>query len=463
MATAVLNGSEAVGREARTRVRRRSQAEWRPAADREDPIAILQRQDEQRVEDLVPIKYGRMLESPFAFYRGSAAVMAADLGSQPDSGLRVQLCGDAHLANFGGFASPDRELVFDLNDFDETAPGPFEWDVKRLAASLELAGRHRGFRRAERTSIVTQSMREYRDAMRQFAQLGRLSTWYLRMDERNFAAAAEGAVSADTIERFKRSAAKARSKDHLRALARLTERRNGSLRFASQPPLLVPVEDFLPEGDVEPYLAGMRELVGQYKQTLGGAARRLMDQYTFVHMARKVVGVGSVGTRAWVVLFTGRDENDPLVLQVKEAQQSVIEPHAGRSRFSNSGRRVVEGQWLMQSASDIFLGWVRTKGLDDAPRDFYVRQLWDWKRSADLDTIVAPALEVYGRMCGWILAHSHARSGDPAALAGYLGRRDLFDTAMTEFAVRYADQAERDYAALQKAVKTRRVPARSGL
>jgi uncharacterized protein (DUF2252 family) len=453
----------AIGRAARARVSRRSQAEWAPPGDRESPLAILERQDATRLPELIPIKYGRMLESPFAFYRGSAAVMAADLGSMPSTGLRVQLCGDAHLANFGAFASPDRALVFDLNDFDETVPGPFEWDVKRLAASIEIAGRHRGFRKRERRAAVTAAVAQYRTAMQRFAQMGHLAIWYLRMDERTLMAAIQHQVPAETIDRLKRGAAKARSKDHLRALARLTETKSGSLRFASQPPLLVPVEELLPAADSRDVVREMNLLLADYRQTLSGAARRLIEHYRFTDMARKVVGVGSVGTRAWVLLLTGRDDQDPLFLQVKEAQASVLEPFAGSTRFSNRGRRVVEGQWLIQAASDIFLGWIRVNGIDDRGRDFYVRQLWDWKASADLETLDAEGLILYARMCGWTLAHAHARSGDPAAIAGYLGRRDVFDRAMVEFAVRYADQAERDFAELGSAVKAGQVEAQRGI
>ena len=451
------------GRAARARVSRREQAGWSAPGDRDSPVAILQAQDATRVPELVPIRYGRMLESPFAFYRGSAAVMAADLGSMPSSALRVQLCGDAHLANFGGFASPDRALVFDLNDFDETIPGPFEWDVKRLAASIELAGRHRSFRSRERAMAVTGAVAQYRTSMQQFAELGRLATWYMRMDERTIVAAVNEVVRAKTIARFERSARKARTRDHLKAVARLTERRDGALRFVSTPPLLVPVEELLPTAAAADVVTQMNALLATYRQTLTGASRRLMEQYRFVDLARKVVGVGSVGKRAWVILLTGRDEQDPLVLQVKEAEASVLEPFAGRSRFNHNGRRVVEGQWLMQAASDIFLGWVRTPGVDGQVRDFYVRQLWDWKRSAEIDTMDPIALAGYGRMCGWTLAHAHARSGDPSAISAYLGRRDVFDRALADFAVAYADQVERDYRELRKAVKSGTVEAQLGL
>jgi uncharacterized protein (DUF2252 family) len=451
------------GRAARARVRRSSQAVWRPAADRESALTILQRQDESRVPDLVPIRYGRMLVSPFAFYRGAAAVMAADLGAQPSSGLIVQLCGDAHLSNFGGFASPDRTVVFDINDFDETLPGPFDWDVKRLAASIEIAGRDRGFRRTERDAAVTAAVAEYRAAMRSFAAMGRLEAWYTRLDERSLAATQVSQLSGKALARAKRSAEKARSKDHVRAFARLTTRVDGQLRIASAPPLIVAIEDLVSAADADRQESFMRALVTSYRQTLTGAARRLVDQYHYAHLARKVVGVGSVGTRAWVILLTGRDEHDPLFLQVKEAQPSVLEPYAGRSRFAHHGRRVVEGQWLMQASSDILLGWVKATGIDGIERDFYVRQLWDWKRSAEIETMTGSMLAGYARMCGWTLAHGHARSGDPTAIAAYMGRSDAFDRAITTFATRYADQAEADFKELKRAAKAGQVEVIRGL
>jgi uncharacterized protein (DUF2252 family) len=454
----------AVGRAARSRLRRSSQAAWSPPSDRESPVAVLQRQDESRVPELVPIRYGRMLESVLAFYRGSAAVMAADLGAQPSSGLLVQLCGDAHLSNFGGFAAPDRSLVFDINDFDETLPGPFEWDVKRLVASIELAARSRGFRRPERESAVSGAVAQYHAAMLRFAGQGHLETWYERFDERTLAASVVVEVTQKAVrERLRQTAEKARSKDHLRALARLTTVVDGKLRIASAPPLLVPVEELVTPEQAANEQREMKRLITSYARTLSGAARRLVERYDYSHMARKVVGVGSVGTRAWVVLLTGRDEGDPLFLQVKEAQASVLEPYAGRSRYSHCGRRVVEGQWLMQAASDIFLGWVRVTGIDGHERDFYVRQLWDWKRSAEIETMTPQLLAGYARMCGWTLAHAHARSGDPQAIAAYLGRGPTFDRALTAFATRYANQAEADYKELKRAAKAGEVEVVRGI
>jgi uncharacterized protein (DUF2252 family) len=452
----------ATGRAARAHVPRRSQAGWTPGPDREDPVAILERQAAKRVPELVPIRYGRMLESPFAFYRGSAAVMAADLAATPSSGLRVQLCGDAHLANFGGFAAPDRRLVFDINDFDETAPGPFEWDVKRLAASIEIAARSRSFRRSERTAAVLAAVRRYRTAIQDFAGMRRVDAWYQRLDEQTLLElAAQAKVT--KMDSVTRRLQKARTKDSVRALERLTTQVDGHLRIVSTPPLVVAIEDIVADYSADEIATFVKGIITAYSKTLTGASHRLIADYEYVHMARKVVGVGSVGTRAWIVLLTGRDQNDPLFLQVKEAQQSVIEPYAGRSRFSNHGRRVVEGQWLMQSASDIFLGWIRAEGVDGVARDFYVRQLWDWKTSADFETMEAHGMSVYGEICGWTLAHAHARSGDPVALAAYLGKSDTFDTAMAAFASAYADQAEQDFKALKSAVKKGRVEAIRGV
>ena len=457
----VLERSEA-GRSARSKASRRSQAEWQPPADREDPVAILEAQAQTRVAELVPIRYGRMLQSPFAFYRGAAAVMAADLGGQPNSGLRVQLCGDAHLANFGGFASPDRTLVFDINDFDETTPGPFEWDVKRLVASIEIAARSRQFRRADRTAAVGGAAREYQTAIQGFAGMRRIAAWYHRIDEHVLLDAVHERGTPAQVDNVTKRLQKARSKDSVRALERLTTRVDGQLRIVSTPPLVVAVEE-IDDQAPDQIRAFTRQILALYQKTLSGSSARLMAEYSYVHMARKVVGVGSVGTRCWIVLFTGRDDADPLFLQVKEAQPSVLEPYAGRSRYSHHGRRVVEGQWLMQAASDIFLGWVRAPGVDGVLRDFYVRQLWDWKTSADFETMDARGLTLYGAVCGWTLAHAHARSGDPLAITGYLGKKDLFVNALVSFAEAYADQAERDHKALKAAVKSGRVTALRGV
>jgi len=453
----------ALGKEARGRVPRSSHAEWEPAKERPDPIDVLETQAATRVPDLVPIRYGRMLTSPFAFYRGSAAVMAADLAATPDTDLRVQLCGDAHLANFGAFAAPDRQLVFDLNDFDETLPGPWEWDLKRLAASVAIAGRDRGLSRKQRRVASRTAMRAYRGAMRGFAAMRNLDVWYARLDAPLIVATLGALGDAKSKRRFERNVAKARAKDHLRALDRLTRRVDGKLRIVSDPPLIVPIEELPEDLDPQSVETQVRSLLRAYRESLPGDRRQLLDTYRYVHLARKVVGVGSVGTRAWVALMVGRDEDDPLFLQFKEADASVLEPYAGASRYENHGERVVKGQRLMQAAGDIFLGWLPAVGMDGRERDFYGRQLWDWKRSADLEALDAEGYAVYARACGWTLARAHARSGDRVAIAGYLGSGDTFDRALAEFAELYADQAERDHAALADARRLGRIKATEGL
>jgi uncharacterized protein (DUF2252 family) len=452
----------ALGKQARSRVPRSSHAEWEPAADRPDPIEVLQRQATTRLPELVPIRYGRMLSSPFACYRGSAAIMAADLAAGPDSGVRVQLCGDAHLSNFGAFAAPDRQLVFDLNDFDETHPGPWEWDVKRLVASFAIAARENGVRRKERRSIVRTAAREYRERMRQLAAARNLDVWYVRLDVRAVTEELDRVASRKLMRRFERDVAKARAKDSLRALDRLTHSVDGAPRIVSDPPLIVPVEELADERP-ETIEREVRGLLRTYRESLEHDRRQLVDGYRFVHLARKVVGVGSVGTRAWIVLLVGRDEDDPLFLQFKEADASVLEPYAGASRYENHGERVVRGQRLMQAASDIFLGWLPTVGLDGRPRDFYGRQLWDGKRSIDVESLNEEGFEIYARACGFTLARAHARSGDRIAIASYLGSGDAFDRAMSEFAELYADQAERDHAALAEAARSGRITAVEGL
>jgi uncharacterized protein (DUF2252 family) len=452
----------ALGKQARSRVPRSSHAEWEPAADRPDPIEVLERQATTRLPELVPIRYGRMLSSPFACYRGSAAIMAADLAAGPDSGVRVQLCGDAHLSNFGAFAAPDRQLVFDLNDFDETHPGPWEWDVKRLVASFAIAARENGVRRKERRSIVRTAAREYRERMRQLAAARNLDVWYVRLDVRAVTEELDRVASRKLMRRFERDVAKARAKDSLRALDRLTHSVDGAPRIVSDPPLIVPVEELADERP-ETIEREVRGLLRTYRESLEHDRRQLVDGYRFVHLARKVVGVGSVGTRAWIVLLVGRDEDDPLFLQFKEADASVLEPYAGASRYENHGERVVRGQRLMQAASDIFLGWLPTVGLDGRPRDFYGRQLWDGKRSIDVESLNEEGFEIYARACGFTLARAHARSGDRIAIASYLGSGDAFDRAMSEFAELYADQAERDHAALAEAARSGRITAEEGL
>jgi uncharacterized protein (DUF2252 family) len=423
---------------------------------------VLQRQATTRLPELVPIRYGRMLSSPFACYRGSAAIMAADLAAGPDSGVRVQLCGDAHLSNFGAFAAPDRQLVFDLNDFDETHPGPWEWDVKRLVASFAIAARENGVRRKERRSIVRTAAREYRERMRQLAAARNLDVWYVRLDVRAVTEELDRVASRKLMRRFERDVAKARAKDSLRALDRLTHSVDGAPRIVSDPPLIVPVEELADERP-ETIEREVRGLLRTYRESLEHDRRQLVDGYRFVHLARKVVGVGSVGTRAWIVLLVGRDEDDPLFLQFKEADASVLEPYAGARRYENHGERVVRGQRLMQAASDIFLGWLPTVGLDGRPRDFYGRQLWDGKRSIDVESLNEEGFEIYARACGFTLARAHARSGDRIAIASYLGSGDAFDRAMSEFAELYADQAERDHAALAEAARSGRITAVEGL
>jgi uncharacterized protein (DUF2252 family) len=384
--------------------------------------------------------------------------MAADLAATPASGLRVQACGDAHLSNFGVFAAPDRRLVFDLNDFDETLPGPWEWDLKRLAASFEVAARENGFKRKQRDSVLLAAARRYREAMREFAGLRNLDVWYARLDEDAIRAQLDAAPRR-LVEKVEKGAAKARAKDSVRALGKLTEQIEGDLRIVSRPPLIVPLEELVAgeeQGDVE---AMVRDVIERYAETLKDDRRRLLETYDFRHIAHKVVGVGSVGTRAWIVLLTGRDDDDPLFLQAKEAQPSVLEPYAGASEFDNHGQRVVEGQWLMQAASDSFLGWCHVTGIDGRPRDFYVRQLWDGKGSTDVEAMTPEAMEIYARLCGWTLARAHARSGDPVAIGAYLGGGDAFDGAIAEFSRLYADQNEEDFAGLKQAIDSGRLRA----
>ena len=450
--------SATAGKDARNKARRSDHATWAPGPER-DPIAILQAQERTRVPELVPIRHGRMAASPFAFFRGAAAVMAADLADTPASGLHVQACGDAHLTNFGAFAGPDRRLLFDLNDFDETLPGPWEWDVKRLAASFAIAARERGFKRKARATAITTAVAGYREAMREFAARTNLEVWYARLDVEDELAKLEGEANAAEEKRVRRNVAKARGKDHLRALDRLTHAVDGELRFRSEPPLLVQVNELLSSAEVADLRESLREVIDHYRESLPADRQHLFAGYRFRDIARKVVGVGSVGTRAWVLLFTGADDSDPLVLQAKEAEASVLEAHVGASRYRNHGRRVVEGQRLMQAAGDIFLGWCPAVGIDGNQRDFYVRQLWDWKRSADVDSMSPFAFEVYARLCGWTLARAHARSGDRVAIAAYLGGGDSFDAAIAEFAEAYAEQSERDHAALVAAIDEGRLEA----
>ncbi|MFG2359045.1 DUF2252 domain-containing protein [Streptomyces sp. NPDC048521] len=449
------------GRAARADAPRSAHAEYQPSAKRPDPVDTIEAQSATRLPELVPIRYGRMLESPFRFYRGAAAIMAGDLADTPCSGITTQLCGDAHLLNFRLLASPERHLMFDINDFDETLPGPWEWDVKRLAASLAIAGRENGYTDTERDSVVRATVRSYRERMRHFAGLGNLAVWYSQVDMDALQALANRKLGARGRARTRRALAKARSRDNLQAFEKLTRITDGRRRITPDPPLIVPLQDLLPGVDRDQLEEQLRELIERYGHSLQSDRRRLLRQYRIVDMARKVVGVGSVGTRCWIILLVGRDEEDPLLLQAKEADQSVLAPYAGTSTYDNQGQRVVAGQRLMQAASDIFLGWERVTGIDGHQRDFYIRRLRDWKGIAEPQLMVPEDMRAFGELCGATLARAHARSGDRIAIGAYLGGGDVFDRALAIFAERYADQNERDHQALTDAVRTGRVPARN--
>lgn len=445
------------GKAGRAGVPRSSHGEWSQAS--RDPLSILKRQDESRVAELVPIRYGRMLASPFAFFRGGAAVMAADLATTPSAGFEVQLCGDAHLSNFGVFAAPDRRLVFDCNDFDETCRGPFEWDLKRLAASLAIAGRARDFGRRDRRQAVLSGMAGYRRAMRGFAAMRNLDVWYARIDVESRFAELLPHLDEGNVRKLERNLAKARSKDSMRALRKLTREQGGELRIVSAPPLITPLEELSDAPDAE---AQLLAVLDAYRDSLGDDRQRLVSSYRYVDAARKVVGVGSVGTRAWIVLLLGRDVSDPLFLQAKEAQRSVLEPYVGASPYDHPGRRVVEGQRLMQAASDGFLGWTSAGAADGRQRHFYVRQLWDGKGSADIERMSARDLSIYASLCGEALARAHARSGDRFAIASYLGKGDVFDRSLARFAESYADQNERDFERVAAAAESGELEVESG-
>jgi uncharacterized protein (DUF2252 family) len=406
-----------------------------------------------------------MSASPFAFFRGAAYVMASDLAGTPRTGIRVQLCGDAHLSNFGGFASPERELLFDLNDFDETLPGPWEWDVKRLAASLAVAGRENGFAPKPRETMICQAVHEYRQAMRRFAGMKTLDVWYAKANDTEVQRLLRAPGSRKQARQLDKTLEKGRRKDSARAFAKLAVKQNGDAKILADPPLIVPIEDLVDHPGSRRLGRKARHLLDSYLSSLSGDHRRLLERYRYADLARKVVGVGSVGTRCWVILLLGRNSNDPLFLQAKEADRSVLEPFAGKSEFQNQGQRVVEGQRLMQAAGDIFLGWVHEPhSLDDRKtRDFYIRQLWDAKTSADIATMRASGMTRYARLCAWTLARAHARSGDSIAIASYLGSADKFDCAISAFAETYADQNERDHAALKEAISTGRVQAEAGI
>jgi uncharacterized protein (DUF2252 family) len=463
----------ATGRAARERSPVSGHAGWVPAGDRPDPVGLLEAQNLTREPDLVPVRHGRMWASPFTFYRGAAKIMARDLKHTPTAGLNVQLCGDAHLSNFGLFASPERTLLFDLNDFDETLPGPFEYDVKRMATSFTIAARNNGFTKADTRDATLGAVAAYREAMVGFSAMGNMEVWYARLAEdelmtavRAVAALArnkkEAAQAKKGQQKAVQTAGKAHTRDSLQALSKLGEVVDGRYRIVSQPPVVIPARDL--EAMYGYSADQVQDMIHQefraYRMTLQDDRRHLLERFEIVDMARKVVGVGSVGTRAFIVLLQGRDEKDPLFLQVKEATASVLEDHLPKSRFKQPGERVVHGQRLMQAASDIYLGW--TKGIE-ANRHLYWRQLRDMKGSAEVEALKPIGMRFYGGICGWTLARAHARSGDAIAIAEYLGKSDKFDKSITDFSGRYADQNERDYLAFAEAIKTGRLQAIVGV
>jgi uncharacterized protein (DUF2252 family) len=456
------------GRGARTQAPRSSHGRWEAASDRPDPIALLEEQAASRVPELVPVRYGRMLVSPFTFYRGAALIMAADLAATPVSGITVQLCGDAHLSNFGLFGSPERRMLFDINDFDETLPGPWEWDVKRLAASFEIMGRDRGFAKADRRAVVMAGVQEYRDRMRQAAGMGTLQAWHehleagmlLKMVRKEVRVKRVGQDEAQATQEM---VAKARTRDSTRVLAKRADEIDGELRIVADPPVIIPIEDLItPGSEWEDPAPLIKKLLSSYRRTLGHHHHPL-EEYRYAHAAYKMVGVGSVGTRCYIMLMLGRDRNDPLFLQIKEARASVLERFLDKSTYPNHGERVVAGQRLMQAATDIFLGWQRIRGLDGVTRDYYVRQFQDWKGSADVDSLLVPGATLYSRICGATLARAHARWGDRIAIASYLGKGNVFDRAIADFSAAYADQNERDYDTFTAAIDSGRLVARTGV
>ncbi len=462
-----LSAAERVarGKAARTAVPRERQAEFDRPSGRPEPVALLEDQAQSRLPELVPIRYGRMLASPFAYFRGAALPMASDLATAPTSGLVVQACGDAHLSNFGVFATPERKFLFSVNDFDETLPGPWEWDVKRLAASLEIAARENAFSRAQRRQVVTGAARRYREAMRTFAGMRNLDLWYIRADLDLVRKEFLPQMSELSRKRLAQALSKAHTRDSMLAFSKLCGEIDGQVRIIADPPLIMPLTHLLPgEEERTDFQRQVDELFEQYRRTLQGDRQFLLQRYRIADMARKVVGVGSVGTRCWIFLFQNPEGTDPLFLQLKEAQQSVLAPFCGSSRYANHGQRVVEGQRLIQAASDIFLGWARAeKWLDGRPHDFYIRQLWDWKFSLDIEVMKPTGMQIYGELCAWTLARSHARSGDAIAMAAYLGGATVFEEAIADFAAAYADQNETDYETLNTAALTGRIIAHRGL
>jgi uncharacterized protein (DUF2252 family) len=464
---------KARGKSARGKAAPSSHEGWKPATDRPDPVSLLEEQDSTREPDLVPVRHGRMMVSPFTFYRGAAKIMAADLKDTPRAGLNAQLCGDAHLSNFGIFASPERDLLFDLNDFDETLPGPFEYDVKRMSASFTIGARNNGFQPADVREATLESARAYREAMREFAQMRTMDIWYAHLSEKELMSAIDTLVAsqkdkaskkaiAKGVKGAKKTTAKAHTRDSLQALSKLAEHVDGNYRIISQPPIVIPARELAAFSDMSPdevrYI--IQEQFRSYRATLQDDRRHLLERFEVIDVARKVVGVGSVGTRAFIVLLQGRDQEDPLFLQVKEATTSVLEDHLPKSRYKQPGERVVQGQRMMQAASDIYLGW--TKGVEEG-RFLYWRQLRDMKGSADVESMQPFALNFYARQCGWTLARAHARSGDPVAIAAYLGKSDGFDEALVDFSARYADQNQIDYEAFVKAARSGRLEAVEGV
>jgi uncharacterized protein (DUF2252 family) len=452
------------GKAARNEVPRAGHAVFEPLSTRADPVKLLERQAKTRVPELVPIRYGRMLVSPFTFYRGAASIMAHDLAATPRSGLTVQCCGDAHLSNFGVFASPERALVFDVNDFDETLPGPWEWDVKRLAVSMLIAARSNGFRAKQQDRIVLDTVGRYRTAMAEFAGMKNLDVWYARLDIERVLQDYASQFKPKAVKRTQKNLAKARTKDSMTAFSKLTHVVDGKARIVDESPLIVPVDQLAAGRKREELFEVLHRQLRAYRNSLEFDRRVLLEAFELTDFARKVVGVGSVGTRAWIALMLGRDGQDPLFLQMKEAEASVMEEFLGPSEFSNHGQRVVVGQRLMQATSDIFLGWVHVEsGLDGKHRDFYARQLKDWKGSAEIERMVPKGMATYGELCGWTLARAHARTGDRIAIAAYLGKGDSFDRAIVEFSKAYADQNERDYQKLTEAVNSEKIKAETGV
>jgi uncharacterized protein (DUF2252 family) len=454
----------ALGMAARAEVPRAGHAAYTPSADRADPLEVLERQASTRVPELVPIRYGRMLVSPFTFYRGAAMIMAGDLAATPRSGFNVQCCGDAHLSNFGVFASPERRLVFDVNDFDETLPGPWEWDVKRLAVSMLIAAINNGYAVKDQERVVLSTVKAYRNAMASFAGMSNLDVWYAHMDIESTLKELGSQLKPHMAKRTAKTLAKARTRDSMSAFSKLTETVDGRVRFVDQSPLIVPIDQLVSDHERDEMYEGLHQLLRGYRSTLEFDRRVLLEQFELVDFARKVVGVGSVGTRAWIALMLGRDGQDPLILQMKEAEASVFEAVLGASEYSNHGERVVTGQRLMQASSDILLGWLHVdSGIDGQARDFYGRQLKDWKGSAEVEQMVPKGMATYGKLCGWTLARAHARSGDRIAIAAYLGGGSSFDRAVLRFSNAYAEQNQRDYQELTAAVASRRIVARPGL